>query len=294
MNLNERLEKGEKLICDGGMGTQLIGKGLQGGKCPELWNLEHPEKIAEIHKSYISSGADLITTNTFGGNLLKLKNFHLESKADEINQAGVNIARKSAEEKTFILGDIGPTGEFLKPLGTYSREEFYKIFHKQSESLAKAGADAIIIETMTDLGELTQAIKASKDTGLPIIASMAFTKDANRNNFHTMMGVDLKTFVNSAASTGADVISVNCGSGAEEILEIVKHLRKLTSFPLMAEPNAGLPRLIKGKTLYEQPPESFADTALKIFNAGANIVGGCCGTTPDHIRALFNLTKNAA
>lgn len=294
MDFKKTLATKKKLICDGGMGTQLIEKGLQGGGCPELWNLERPEKIEEIHKSYISSGADLITTNTFGGNLLKLKNFHLESKADEINQAGVNIARKSAEEKTLVLGDIGPTGEFLKPLGTYSSEEFYEIFHKQAESLAKAGADAIIIETMTDLGELTQAVKASKNTGLPVIASMAFTKDANRNDFHTMMGVDLKTFVNSAAGTGADVISVNCGSGAEEILEIIKRLKKLTSFPLMAEPNAGLPHLIKGKTLYEQPPESFAETALKIFDAGAGIVGGCCGTTPEHIRVLFNLIKNAA
>ncbi|MBN2189922.1 MAG: homocysteine S-methyltransferase family protein [Candidatus Aureabacteria bacterium] len=286
MKFDKLLKSGKKLICDGAMGTQLIERGLGAGECPELWNIEKPEMIKAIHSAYIEAGAQMIITNTFGGNLPKLKNYNLQDKADVINRKAVEIALAASSGRAAVLGGIGPTGQFLEPLGTYSKEEFREIFHRQSKSLADAGAEAIIIETMTDVNELAAAVEAAVSTKLPVAASMSFAKDINRDDYHTIMGVDVKTFVNRAEECGAGIICVNCGTGPQDILKIVERIIALTSLPVMAEPNAGLPQYKNGQTFYRQSPEEFASEAALIFKAGALIVGGCCGTTPEHIRKL--------
>ncbi len=286
MKFDKLLKTGKKLICDGAMGTQLIDRGLKAGECPELWNIEKPLIIKDIHSSYIDAGAQMIITNTFGGNLLKLRNYNLQDKADIINGEAVRIAIEAASGRAAVLGGIGPTGQLLEPLGTCSKEEFREIFYLQSKSLADAGSDAIIIETMTDVNELAVAVEAAASVKLPVIASMSFTKDVNRDDYHTVMGVDIKTFVIRAEECGTSIICVNCGTGPNDILKVVERIAALTSLPVMAEPNAGLPRYENGQTFYRQSPEEFASKAVLIFKAGALIVGGCCGTTPEHIRKL--------
>lgn len=289
MEFNKLLKTGKKIICDGAMGTQLIERGLNAGECPELWNIEKADIIKAIHSSYVEAGAQMIITNTFGGNLPKLKNYNLQDKADIINKKAVRIALDASSDRAAVLGGIGPTGQFPEPFGTYTKEEFREIFLFQSKSLAGAGAHAIIIETMTDIGELSAAIEAAAETNLPVIASMSFSKDINRDDYHTIMGVDIKTFVSRAGECGAGIICVNCGTGPRDIRNIVERIKRLTSLPIMAEPNAGLPRYKDGQTFYSQSPGEFAAEAALIFEAGALIVGGCCGTTPEHIKKLAAL-----
>lgn len=281
------LEK-RALILDGAMGTMLQAKGLLPGICPELLNLTHPDWLEEIHKSYIESGAEIIQTNTFGGNALKLAEYNLEEKLREINTEAVKIAKKVSKSKgALIAASVGPLGQLLEPLGKLTFWEAYEIFKEQAIVLAEAGADIISIETMSDLQEARAALLAIKEnTKLPVFCQMTFT-DGKR----TLTGTDPATAVTVLEAMGADVVGANCSTGPEELLEVIAAMRKVSNVFLVVQPNAGLPQLIDGKTVFLATPEEMGYYAPKLVEAGANIVGGCCGTQPKHIKAMAEALK---
>ena len=280
----ERLKEG-LLLADGAMGTMLQSKGLPVGECPDGWNLTHPDKVREVHRGYVEAGAESLITNTFGGTRIKLTQCGYPEKMREINETGAALAREVAGDEIYVVASMGPTGKFLEPLGNLTEEEAYNSFAEQARALEAGGADIVQIETMTDLGEICVAIRAVKEnTGLPVIASMTF--DKGKQGYRTVMGVDIPSAVTKLIETGADVVGSNCGNGIDEFIEIIAEMRQHTDFPLLAKPNAGIPVLEKGKVLYTQGPEYFAERVGKLVEAGANIVGGCCGTTPEHIRAM--------
>ncbi len=280
----ERLKEG-LLLADGAMGTMLQSKGLPVGECPDGWNLTHPDKVREVHRGYVEAGAESLITNTFGGTRIKLTQCGYPEKMREINETGAALAREVAGDEIYVVASMGPTGKFLEPLGNLTEEEAYNSFAEQARALEAGGADIVQIETMTDLGEICVAIRAVKEnTGLPVIASMTF--DKGKQGYRTVMGVDISSAVTKLIETGADVVGSNCGNGIDEFIEIIAEMRQHTDFPLLAKPNAGIPVLEKGKVLYTQGPEYFAERVGKLVEAGANIVGGCCGTTPEHIRTM--------
>jgi len=263
MNFNQKIQEGI-IVADGAMGTMLQKAGLKQGDCNEEWNLSHAETITDIHRQYIEAGAEMIITNTFGANPIKLKGHGFGERMQEINLAAVSLAKKAVErsrgtKKILIAGDIGPTGEFLAPLGTSSVKDFYDNFKAQVEALVKGGVDLIIIETMTAIQEVEVCLRAAKEGGLPVIVSMSFNRDKEGNNFHTMMGAGLEQLVEISTKGKADAIGTNCGIISMEMDEIIKKLRKLTDLPLMAEANAGLPKLVDGKTIYDLPPEKMGE-----------------------------------
>ena len=273
------------LLADGAMGTMLQSKGLPVGECPDGWNLTHPEKVQEVHRGYAEAGAESLITNTFGGTRTKLTQCGYPERQWEINFQGAKIARASAGDEIYVVGSMGPTGKFLEPLGDLKEEEAFKDFSEQAKALEAGGADVVQIETMTDLGEICVAIRAVKETTkLPIIASMTF--DKGQHGYRTVMGVDIPTAVEKLIETGADVVGSNCGNGIDELIEIMAEMRQYTNAPLLAKPNAGIPVLENGQVVYTQGPDYFAERVQKLIAAGATIVGGCCGTTPEHIRAM--------
>lgn len=293
-DLLTRLNQGELLICDGAMGTMLHQAGLQPGHCAELWNIDQPEDVGEIHKEYFEAGCDMVITNTFGGSRFKLKKFNQETLVIKLNQAGAKIARHTAAEypHKYVLGDIGPTGEFLQPVGEITYDELYSAFKEQALALFAGGVDAIIIETMSAIEEAVCAVKAVKENiSLPVIATMTFNP-AGDKGYRTMFGVSPQQAAEQLDSAGADVIGTNCGGvRVEQVAEIIREFRKYTKKPLIAEPNAGLPKLVDGKTVYDESPEYLASLAPEMVKAGANIIGGCCGTTPAHIAAIAKAIK---
>ena len=285
----ERLKEGV-LLADGAMGTMLQSKGLPIGECPDGWNLTHPEKVQEVHRGYAEAGAESLITNTFGGTRTKLTQCGYPEKMWDLNYQGVRIAREVARENLYVVASIGPTGKFLEPLGDLSEEEAYKDFSEQAKALEAGGADVIQIETMTDLGEICVAIRAVKEnTHLPIIASMTF--DKGLQGYRTVMGVSIAQAAKTLIETGADVVGSNCGNGIDELIEIVAEMRQQTDYPILAKPNAGIPVLEKGKVVYTQGPDYFAKRVMKLVEAGATVVGGCCGTTPAHIRAMAKVLR---
>ncbi|MDI6783058.1 MAG: homocysteine S-methyltransferase family protein, partial [bacterium] len=260
-----RLKQGEILICDGAMGTMLHQAGLQPGHCAELWNIDQPEEVAEIHKEYFEAGCDMVITNTFGGTRFKLKKFNQETRVIELNRAGARVAKQAAAEypHRYVLGDIGPTGEFLQPVGELTYDELYAAFKEQAVALAAGGVDAIIIETMSAIEEAVCAVKAVKEnTRVPVIATMTFNP-AGAQGFRTMMGVSPQQTAEQLDTAGADIIGTNCGGiRVEQVAEIIRELRRYTPKPLIAEPNAGLPKLVDGKTIYDESPEYMASLVL--------------------------------
>jgi len=283
--------KNKVLVCDGAMGTMLQKYGLSAGECPEYWNLTQADNLVAVHKEYLAAGADIIITNTFGASSLKLKKFNLDDKLREINISAANNARKAAkniDREVFIAGDIGPTGSLLEPLGFLKVEEAYAAFKEQARALEEGGVDLIIIETMIAVEETVAAVKAVKEnTKLPVIACMTFEVQANKD-IRSVMGVDISTMVTELTNAGADILGSNCGNGVEQMVEIVKALRAKTTKPLIAEPNAGLPKLKEGVISYDGTPEALASFTGALLSAGANIIGGCCGTTPEHIKQIKN------
>lgn len=283
-----RIQQGEILICDGAMGTMMQQAGLAAGDCAELWNVDRPQDVTAIHTAYFNAGCDMVISNTFGGSRLKLKRYQLETRLAELNQAGVNAAKAAVTKPgQYVLADIGPTGEFLQPIGELTYAELYSVFKEQAIALANAGVDAIIIETMSAIDEIVCAVKASKEnTAVPVIATMSFN-DAGDKGFRTMMGVSPQQAAEQLDAAGADIIGTNCGRiRVEQVIAIIREFRKYTDKPLIAEPNAGLPKLIDGNTIYDESPEHMASFIPDLIKAGANIVGGCCGTTPKHLAAI--------
>ena len=291
LNLKDRLRKGLFLL-DGAMGTQLIGLGIEPGKPSELLNFESPGLVLRIHNSYLNAGSDAILTNTFGGNGITLARHRLENRVGDINTTGAQLARKAAGQKKYVLGDIGPSGDFLEPLGSLKPDQLRGIFADQVKALLAGGVDGFIIETMGAVDEAVVAVEAAKRSGssLPILASMSF--DKRGDDFRTMMGVDVKTAVSSLVAAGADAVGFNCGTTTlDEYVDLAKRYVAAAKAVnpkvlVFAEPNAGKPELLDGNAVYKVTPDEFADAAQEIYKAGITIIGGCCGTSPAHIEAV--------
>lgn len=278
------------LLCDGAMGTQLTAAGLEPGECGDQWNLTHPDRVVAIQRRYAEAGSDCITTNTFGASRLMLARHDLGDQAVEINKASVAIAREAlAGRDGYVLGDIGPFGGFMEPYGDVPESDVCDAFGEQAQALVEAGVDAIIVETQTALEELLLAIQAAKAAGAPcVIGSMAYDLGPDGSTIATMMGVEPEQAAQFMKEHGADVVALNCGTGMtmEAARQAVLRYRQATDLPVMAQPNAGQPRLADGQVVYDETPEHMAEGAVPLWEAGARIVGACCGSTPDHIRAL--------
>jgi 5-methyltetrahydrofolate--homocysteine methyltransferase len=286
MKILKALNDRRYLLSDGAWGTFLQAKGLKSGECPELWNRTHRNDVLDIAKSYIEAGADMIETNSFGGSTFKLQHYGLEGDCFELNKLAAEISREAAGPEKIVLGSIGPTGKFLM-MGDVTEEELYESFKLQATGLAEGGADAICIETFYAIDEAEIAIKAVKDnTDLEVISTFTFEKSPD-GKFHTMMGVTPKDIIDPLLKAGADIIGTNCGNGFQDMISIIEEIRNNNdTIPLLVHANAGLPLLENGETKFPDTPELMAELAPKLINAGANILGGCCGTTPAHISAI--------
>ena len=282
----EALEKGI-LISDGAMGTMLQNKGLTDGGAPELWNVENPVAIEEVLEEYAAAGANLITTNTFGGTRGRLQMHGLEDRLFELNKAGAEIARKVADRHSgcFVMGDVGPSGELMEPMGTMTLDEAQALFAQQIKGLVAGGVDAILIETMSDLQEVEAAVKAAKEIApnLPIIVTFSFD-----TNLRTMMGVKPAVAVQTLAAQGVRIIGANCGRGVDEMRVIAKELTEARSegVYILTQSNAGLPKLVGGDFIYDGTPDEMAKYAQDMKELGVNVIGSCCGSTPAHTAAM--------
>ena len=282
----EALEKGI-LISDGAMGTMLQSKGLTDGGAPELWNVENPEAVESVLEEYAAAGANLITTNTFGGTRGRLQMHGLEDRLFELNKAGAAIGRKVADRHPgcFVMGDVGPSGELMEPMGTMTPDQAKDLFAEQIKALVAGGVDAILIETMSDLAEVQAAVNAAKEAApdLPIITTFSFD-----TNLRTMMGVKPAVAVNTLAALGVRIIGANCGRGVDEMRVIAKELieARTNGVYIITQSNAGLPKLVGGDFVYDGTPEEMAKYAQDMKELGVNVIGSCCGSTPTHTAAM--------
>jgi 5-methyltetrahydrofolate--homocysteine methyltransferase len=278
------------LLGDGAMGTQLMLAGLEQGNCGEAWNLDHPERVLAIQRRYAEAGSDCVLTNTFGGSRIMLNRHSHAGRVVEINQAGVAIARQAfGGGPGYVIGDIGPFGGLMEPYGDFTEAQVRDAFNEQAKALVDAGADAIIIETQTGLEELLLGIQAAQEAGAAcIIGSMAYDVTLDGSTFRTMMGVDPERAARFMEEHGAHVVALNCGTGMdmERARQAAARYRKVTSLPVMVQPNAGQPKLIDMKVVYDEPPDHMAAGVVPLLEAGANIVGACCGSAPEHIHAF--------
>src|SRR5882724_11241241 len=279
-----------RLVGDGAMGTQLMLAGLEQGSCGEAWNLTHPERVLAIQQRYADAGADCIITNTFGGSRLMLRRHGHETDLAEINRAGARITREAFGGRDgYVLGDVGPLGALLEPYGDLSEADARAALEEQCAALVAGGVDAIIIETQTGLEELGLAIDAAKAAGAPsIIASLAYDLSQDQTFYVTMMGVTPERAAEFVAERGANIVALNCGTGMDMIgaAQVARTYRETCPLPIMVQPNAGLPVLENLKAVYKQLPADMAAGVPEALVAGANIVGSCCGSTPDHTRAI--------
>jgi len=282
----EHLKKGKILVSDGAMGTMLFERGLRSGDCPELLNLSKPEILEEIAQIYFEAGADIIQTNTFGGSPLKLSDYGLEDKCEEINSKAVECVRKVIGDNAYISGSCGPSGRLLKPYGESESELLLTGFERQMDALAKAGVDIICVETMTDLHEATLAVRAAKNINpdIPVMVSMTFDKIPK--GYYTIMGVNIEDAVKGLEDAGADIIGSNCGNGIDNMIEIAKQIKELSDRPILIQSNAGIPENSDGEIVYPELPTYFEEKTLELIEAGVSIIGGCCGTRPEHILAI--------
>lgn len=284
--LLNKIAEGRTLVSDGAWGTFLHLKGLKADECPESWNLSRPEEVLEIARSYVDAGADIILTNSFGGSPHKLQGYGLQDQAYELNKAAAEISRKAAGDRVLVLGSIGPTG-IMVMMGEVPPQEIFRGFMEQARGLADGGVDGIVVETMTDPEEARLAIEAVKKVcDLDVACTFTFSKNQD-GAYRTMMGTGIGDYLGMALSAGADVIGANCGNGTAGMIEIVREIRKLNrDIPVLVHANAGLPRYEDGTTVFPESPGEMAPQMKDLVAAGANLVGGCCGTTPEHIRQI--------
>lgn len=289
--LLELLKRKGPLLADGAMGTRLLEMGLPPGRPPELWNEQAPDAVLQVHKSYVESGSDIILTNSFGASRSRLAALGLADKAAHLARRAAELAREAASSEAAVLGSIGPTGELLKPLGKLTLKEAHEIYAEQAEALAQGGVDALILETFFDLEELKAALVAAlQATGLPISCSMTFQAEGK-----TMMGVSVEQFAREIEALGEKrivLLGANCGAGPKEMEAIAERLCAAAKrLPVLAKPNAGQPKLVEDRTVYEASPREFAESARSWIQVGVKVVGGCCGTTAEHIKALAKVVK---
>lgn len=279
------------LLCDGGMGTQLILRGLPTGVGAELWSLENPDAVREVHAAYLDAGCDFITTNTFGASRMNIERQGEGVDAHELNLAAAQLARETAGDRAYVLGDVGPYGGFIEPVGDDDPEQVLESFMEQARALEAGGADGIIVETMSDPNESRLAIEAARGgTGLPVLATFAF--DAGPV-FRTMMGSNVDTAIRTAIDAGASVVGANCGTGMtlEDYAILADQVvRAAGGVPVMIQPNAGAPQMVDGKLTYVATPDQMAGLVPRLLACGVRIVGGCCGTSPAHLAAMRKMT----
>jgi len=282
------LSENDYLLADGAMGTMLFATGLEHGGAPELWNVEYPQRVAAVHRAYLEAGSRLLLTNTFGGNRYRLMLHKLEERAAELNRAAASILRRevsSSDVDALVAGDIGPSGGLLEPLGELTYPEAVEAFRQQAAALVEGGVDVIWIETMADLEEVRAAVEGVRQASvdIPIITTMTFDTRG-----YTMMGVAPERAISTLNSYGAAAVGGNCGNGPEEIIQVVEKMHAVDAQTiLVAKANAGIPELVGGKAVYRASPEAMAEYAIKAYDAGARIIGACCGSTPAHIQAIY-------
>jgi len=322
----ELLAEKKILVADGAWGTELARRGLGVGEPPEKWNLERPDEVEAVAASYVAAGSDIILTNTFGGSRLKLEKSGLgdrtaevnrigaeiskraagadiiltntlggsrlkleksglAARTGEVNRTGAEISKRAAGDNALVFGSVGPTGEFMAPLGTVTEAEMVACFAEQIGALSEGGVDAILIETQSDLGEAKAALSAAREsTDLSVAVSMTFEKGVK--GYATIMGVTPVQAADELQAAGADIVGSNCGGGMEQIIAVISEMKPVADRPVWAKPNAGLPELVEGRTVFRETPEQMASHFAELAEAGADIIGGCCGTTPGHL-ALF-------
>lgn len=276
----EKLTAAGVVLTDGAWGTQLQNRGLAIGDCPDAWNLTHSDQVEAVARAYVEAGSRVILTNTFGASRMRLDGFGLRDKVTEINRWGVDISRRAARGSAFVFASIGPSGKVLM-MGNVTESELSTGYSEQAQAIAAAGADAIVVETMTDLAEAKIAVAAAKATNLPVVACMVF--DSGKNKDRTMMGDTPERVAAELAAAGADVIGANCGQGIAGYIEVCKRLKAATTLPLWIKANAGLPEMVDGKPIYRTSAVDFARQAVLLKAAGATFIGGCCGTSPAFI-----------
>ena len=282
----DEVKNGKILVSDGAWGTFLQKKGLQPGECPELWCIDRPDDVMDVAKNYIEAGADMVESDSFGGSSFKLEHYGLADRAFEINEAAARISREAAGENNWVIASIGPTGKMLL-MGDVTEEELYDAFKEQAVAFEKGGADAVCIETMSAIDEAGLAVKAVKEnTSLEVICTFTFEKTVNAD-YRTMMGVSPTDMATAMVEAGADIIGTNCGNGIERMIDIVKEIRAAApDTPILVHANAGAPVNVNGLDTFPESPEDMKAQVPAQIAAGANIIGGCCGTTPAHIKAM--------
>lgn len=280
-----RLRGGELLVSDGATGTFLQQHGLEPGGCPEEFNASHPEVVREMARRYYEAGSDMALTNSFGGSVFMQKKYGYGERVAEFNRLAAEHARSQAPEGRFVVGSVGPTGEFLEPLGPVSEAEMYDAFVHQVKALESGGADAVVVETMTAVEEAALAVRAAREnTDLVVMATMVF--DKGPRGFFTMMGITPEAAVHAMEDAGAQVVGSNCGNGIDNMVDIARRMRAETDGYLLIHSNAGIPSMKNGQIVYPESPEYMAERFRELADLGVNIIGGCCGTGPEHIRAL--------
>jgi len=281
--LIEKLTSNGITVTDGSWGTQMQARGLTRGESPDSWNLTHPEQVEEVARQYVDAGSQIILTNTFSANRFVLEKFKMTGDAEKINQAGVTLSKNAAGDRALVFASIGPSGRMLIT-GEVTEDDLFDAFVSQAAVLSQAGADGLVIETMTDMVEAGIAVRAAKQTGLPVVACMVF--DSGKNKDRTMMGNTVEDAVKALSSAGADVVGANCGQGIEGFVPICKQLHEATDLPIWIKANAGLPEVIKGETVYQSTIDDFLQYVPDLISNGAVFIGGCCGTNDGFIRAL--------
>ena len=287
-DITARLAAGDILIGDGATGTMLQKAGIPPGMPSEAWVLERPEEIIKLHRSYIKAGTNVILTCTFGGTRLRLEAARLGERVAEVNHRAAELAREAAGEDVWVAGDLGPTGEMMKPIGSLTREDAMRFFAEQAKALTEVGVDLIYIETMSDLNEAKAAVEGARQVcDLPVFVTMSFDTHG-----HTSMGTKPADAARELAALGVDALGANCGQAPAEMVDFMAAMREAApGIPLIAKPNAGVPRMVQRQVVYDATPEQMAALAPRFVENGARLVGACCGSTPDHIRAMAEAVR---